>query len=104
MRLSTRLTLGIVLASATLMGVIGVLSVNEERIALQSILHKQGNAIARSIAAYSVEALASEDYPALEMVLQTIWHESGNIQLIEVSHGGQLVASYGNIPTARNLA
>lgn len=97
MRLSTRVTLGIVLVSATLMSIIGVLSINEERSALQSILRKQGHAVAQSIAAYSVEALVSEDYPALEVVLQTIARENGNIQLVEVSQNGRVVARYGKI-------
>lgn len=95
MRLSTRITLGILIVPAVLAGVIGALSVEEERHALQSILHKQGNTIAQSIAAYSVEALVSEDYPALELVLQTIGQKNDNIELIEVSHHGKVVARYG---------
>jgi len=34
------------------------------------------------------------------MVLQTIGHENGSIMLIEVSHGGQVVARYGDVPAA----
>jgi len=60
MRLSTRVTLGIIFVPAALMAIIGALSVDEERIALHSILRKQGNTIAQSIATYSVEALISK--------------------------------------------
>lgn len=95
MRLSTLVTLSITVASVTLMSVIGALSVNEERIALHSILLKQGDSIARLIAAYSIEALITEDYPALEIELQTIAHENDNIRLIEISHDGKIVASHG---------
>lgn len=103
MRLSTRVSLGIILVTAALMGVIGALSVDEERTALQTILRKQGNAVAQSIAAYSVEALVAEDYPALEMGLQSIGRESGNILLIEVSQNGRVVARYSNISPAKFL-
>lgn len=94
MRLSTRVTLGIILVPAAMMGAIGLMSINEERLALQTILREQGNTIAQSIAAYSVEALVSEDYPALEMGLQSIGRENGNILLIEVSQSGRVLASY----------
>lgn len=103
MRLSSRISLGIVLVTAALMGVIGVLSVDEERTTLQTILRKQGNAAAQSIATYSVEALISEDYPALDMVLQTIGREDDNILLIEVSHDGRVVARYSNISPSTAL-
>lgn len=94
MRLSTRITLGIILMSATLICLFGFLSISEMRNSLQSMLQKQGNTVAKSIAAYSIEALISEDYPALEMVLRTIGRESGNIQFIEVSRNGKVLASY----------
>jgi len=67
MRLSSRISLGIVIVLAAMMGVIGTLSVGEERATLQTLLRKQGNTVAQLIAAYSVEALVAEDYPALEM-------------------------------------
>ncbi|MFA6970337.1 MAG: ATP-binding protein [Gallionella sp.] len=89
--------------TATLMGIAGIVSVNEERIALQNILRRQGNAVAQYIAADSVEALISEDYPELNMVLQTIGRESGNIMLIEVSHDGRVVARYSNMSQANTL-
>lgn len=95
MRLSTRITLSIILVPTVLMCVFGVLSVNAERTALHSILRKQGNTIAQSVAAYSVEMLIAEDYPALEMALQTIGRESGDIILVEVSQNGRVVAHYG---------
>lgn len=95
MRLSTRITLSIILVPTVLMCVFGVLSVNAERLALQSILHKQGNTIAQSVAAYSVEMLVAEDYPALEMALQTIGRESNDVIRVEVSRNGRVVAHYG---------
>ncbi|MFY9261887.1 MAG: PAS domain-containing protein [Gallionella sp.] len=97
MSLSTRITLSITLVTAALLTLLGVLSVDVERLALQSILHKQGNAIAQSIAAYSVEAFVAEDYPALEMTLNTIGNQNLEIVLIEVSRGGKMVAHYGNV-------
>lgn len=96
MRLSTRITLGIILISASLICIFGFISVNETRDSLQSMLQRQGNTVAQSIAAYSIEAMISEDYPALELVLQTIGHESGNIHAIEISRNGKVVASYVN--------
>lgn len=98
MRLSSRVSLSIVLVSAALMGIIGALSIDEERVALHTILRKQGNAAAQSISAYSVEALIAEDYPALDMVLQSVGRENGNILLIEVSQNGRVVARYGSTP------
>jgi signal transduction histidine kinase len=95
MRLSTRITLSIIVVPTVLICVFGVLSVNAERLALQSILHKQGNTIAQSVAAYSVEMLVAEDYPALEMALQTIGRESSDIILVEISQNGRVVAHYG---------
>lgn len=103
MRLSSRITLGIVLVLALMMGAIGALSVDEERATLQNILLKQGNAEAQLIAAYSVEALVAEDYPALEMMLRTIGKENGNISLIEVTQNGRTVARYGGLPPASAL-
>ncbi|MDD2775052.1 MAG: ATP-binding protein [Gallionella sp.] len=96
MHLSTRITLSIFLVPPLLMGLFGALTVNDERLALKSILHEQGNAIAQSIAAYSVEVLVSEDYPALEIALKTIAHESDSVKLVEVSQKGRVVARYGN--------
>lgn len=97
MSLSTRITLSIMLVTTALLALLGVLSINVERVALQSILHKQGNAIAQSIAAYSVEMLVADDYPALEMTLNTIGNQSKEIVLIEVSRNGQMVARFGNV-------
>jgi len=104
MRLSSRISLGIVIVLAAMMGVIGTLSVGEERATLQTLLRKQGNTVAQLIAAYSVEALVAEDYPALEMMLQNIGQESDNILLIEVSRGGRVVARYGSKSPANALA
>lgn len=95
--ISNRITLSITLVPAALMGIFGILSVDEERLALQSILHKQGNGIAQSIASYSVEAIISEDYPALDKVLHTIGRESDNIVLIEVSKNERVIARYGHM-------
>ncbi|MDD4928253.1 MAG: ATP-binding protein [Gallionella sp.] len=95
--ISNRITLSITLVPAALMSIFGILSVDEERLALQSILHKQGNGMAQSIASYSVEAIISEDYPALDKVLQTIGRESDNIVLIEVSKNERVIARYGHM-------
>lgn len=103
MHLSTRITLSILLVSTILIALFGALSVNAERVALQTILHKQGNVIAQSIAAYSVEMLVAADYPALEMALNTIGHESDEIVLIQISKNGHIVARYGNVSTDKVL-
>lgn len=96
MRLSTRITLGIILISASLMGIVSAMSIRDARHELQIILQKQGHSVAQLIASYSVETMISEDYPALEMVLNMIGRENSNIQLIEVSRDGKVVASFSN--------
>lgn len=96
MRISTRITLGIILVSATLVGIFGALSINETRRDLKSALHKQGSTIAQLIAASSIETMISEDYPALDVELETIGRGNGNIQLIEVSHDGKVVSRFNN--------
>lgn len=97
MKLSTRITLGIIFVSTVLMSVFGALLVNEDRRSLHSILLKQSNAIVQSIAAYSIELLIAEDYPALEMTLKTIGRESNSIVYIEVSQNDRVVGRYGKI-------
>lgn len=97
MKLSTRITLGIIFVSTVLMSAFGALLVNEDRSSLHSILIKQSNAIAQSIAAYSVELLIAEDYPTLEMTLKTIGRENNSIVYIEVSQNDRVVVRYGKI-------
>lgn len=97
MKLSTRITLGILLVSTVLMSVFGALLIHEDRVSLHTILMKQSKALAQSIAAYSVELLVSEDYPSLEMALKTIGHEDDSVVYIEVSQNDRIVARYGKI-------
>jgi signal transduction histidine kinase len=94
-----------------LIGVIGLislgtgwLSVYDERRLLQEILTRQGNATVRSLAAYSVEAMVSLDYPALEKVMSTVAREAGNIELIEISEGGRVVSHQGDRAMAHGSA
>jgi PAS domain S-box-containing protein len=78
------------------LSLVGWVSVSAEREALRSLIDSQGNVLSRSIAAYSIEALVAEDYPALEQVLRTIAQGSEDIELIEVSHEHHIVARYGD--------
>ncbi|MFY9261889.1 MAG: ATP-binding protein [Gallionella sp.] len=94
--------MSIILVPAVLMCIFGVFAVKAERLALQSILHKQGNTIAQSVAAYSVEMLVAEDYPALEMALRTIGRESNDIIRVEVLQNERVVAYYGK-PSSDNV-
>ncbi len=99
MHLSSRVTLSIIVVPAVLVSFFGALSIDEERQALQDILRRQGSLTAHSIASYSVEALISEDYPALDQVLYTVGSGSDDIVQIEVTHDKHVVARYDGTAT-----
>ena len=97
MRLSNRITLGIVSILFVVLSITGWLSIRAERDALRSLMDSQAKAITQSLAAYSIEALISEDFPALDNVLLVIGQNAGNIELIEVTDRGRVVARFGDI-------
>lgn len=90
-----RLLASLATVLALVLGAAGWLSVVEQESAIGAVLHDQGNAVARSLAAFSVEPMASQDYPALENSLSVLGRSSGRIIRIEVTRAGRTVARYG---------
>lgn len=95
MSLSLRMFLAITAVLALVLGGTGWLSVREEEAALEAALDKRGETIASALAAFTVEGLVSQDYPALENALALIGRRSPGIEYIEVSRSGQVVARFG---------
>jgi len=93
--LSVRILVAVFTAVALAVAITGTYSIVEERRALDRIFLKQGNTIARSLAAFSIEQLVALDYPALEHALETIARNDDTIDLIEVTRAGRVVAHYG---------
>ena len=93
--LAARILAAVFAAVALAVAITGTYSIVEERRALDRIFLKQGNTIARSLAAFSIEQLVAQDYPALEHALETIARNDDTIDLIEVTRDGRVVAHYG---------
>lgn len=93
--LAIRILSAVFMAVALAVAITGTYSIVEERRALDRIFVKQGNTIARALAAFSIEQLVSLDYPALEHALETIARHDDTIDLIEVTRNGRVVAHYG---------
>ncbi len=94
MSLASKLFWNILLVLAAVLGITGWWSVEDERAALQAVYGKHGKAMAQSLAAFSVEALVSVDYPSLEKALQSIGRSADNIVHLSITRDGYTVASY----------
>lgn len=104
MPLARKITLILIAVLGLISAATGWYSVAAERRVLRDMLDRQGKATVRSLAAYSVEAMVSVDYPALDKVMATVADEAGNIELIEISEGGRVVSRQGDRATAKGSA
>ncbi len=95
MSVSQRMFLVITAVLALVLGAAGWQSVREEEAALTAALEKRGETIASALAAFCVEGLVSQDYPALENALALMGRRLPGIEYIEVSRSGQVLARFG---------
>ena len=94
MSLSIKISFLLLLALAVLLSLFGWRSIVDEKQGLETLLDRQGAALARSISSFSIEPLLVEDYPVLETALLTIGERTEDIVFIEIVHKGNKVASY----------
>lgn len=96
MTLAWKMFLHVVLILAVILGGTGWLSIIKERESLQAMQVKQANLLATSLATFSVEALLSQDYPALDQSVQTILEHSGDYIIhLSINQEGRTLVSYG---------
>lgn len=95
MSLASKIFWSSLLVLAVVLGITGWISIRSERIALEEIQSKYGKSMAQSLAAFSVEALVSDDYPSLEKALRSIGENTENIIQIKVLRNDKMLASYG---------
>jgi signal transduction histidine kinase/CheY-like chemotaxis protein len=72
----------------------GWVSVKQEQQVLEALLDRQGNAIAKTVSMFSVNALLTKDYSLLKTVLTSIGKGNESITSIMVRHDGEIIASY----------
>ncbi|WP_295384576.1 nitrogen regulation protein NR(II) [uncultured Thiodictyon sp.] len=95
MSLAAKIFWNTLMVLAIVLGLTGWWSVASERAALEETITKHGKAIAQSLAAFSIEALVSQDYPSLDKALRTIGDHADNIVYLQISRGGHVVATFG---------
>lgn len=95
MSLASKIFWNTLLVLAIVLGVTGWWSIEDEREALGEILAKHGTSMAQSLAAFSVEALVSQDYPSLDKALQSIGRSADNIVHLKITQGNHTLAQFG---------
>ena len=103
MSLSAKMFWYTVLVLAIVLGPTVWWSIESERAALDEVFAKRGNAMAQSLAAFSIEGLISQDYPSLDKALKTIGHGASNIVYLQINSGDHRVAAYGRPDTGKEF-
>lgn len=94
MSLSLKILSIILAVLISLLSLFGWFSVSSEQKDLKRLLDRQGNALAKVVAAFSIETLLLEDYPVLETNLETIGSQNRDVLSMEVIHRERVVAAY----------
>lgn len=94
-KLSTRIITGMILALTLVLLPMAWYSVQKESGELRDIMRNQGEAVARSLAAFVIEPMVALDYPALEYALETMGRATEQIQYVEVRQKDKVLAHYG---------
>lgn len=95
-KLSTRIITGMILALTLVLMPMFWYSVHKESQDLRQIMRSQGEAVARSLAAFVIEPMVAFDYPALEFALETMSQATEQVQYVEVRQQGKVLARYGD--------
>lgn len=94
-KLSTRIVTGMILALTLVLLPMAWYSVHKENMELREIMRNQGEAVAKSLAAFVIEPMVAFDYPALEYALETMGRATLQIQYVEVRQKEKVLARYG---------
>ena len=95
-KVSTRILVGLVVAVGMVLTPVSWYQIHKENLELRQIMRAQGDAVAKSLAAFVIEPMVAFDYPALEYALQSMGVATAAIQYIEVRQNEHVVAKYGD--------